>query len=336
MTQYLKSIRAAAVIAIAPAALLLSSAAVSAQDANRVSVPFSDPSRPGTVKVNQFQGSIRVTATTGREVIVTTDDTITTARQGREVTVPEKPEVAGLRRLTQRSGLRIEEDNNVISIGSGRFMNGEDVRIQVPARTNLNLTAFNDEITVEGIEGVIEVNSMNGEITLTNVAGSVVAHATNGDVRVTLRQVTADKPMSFTSLNGNVDVTLPPALKANMKLRSDRGEVYTDFDVQIQQQRPSTAAPRVFVAPAAPPLPPLPPLPPVDPNDPKGNEREARERERQARERERQARERERQAQQRANVRFEIDSGIYGTVNGGGPEFELRTFNGDIFLRRAK
>ena len=334
MTQYLKSIRAAAVLAIAPAALLLSSAAVSAQDANRVTVPFSDPSRPGTVKVNQFQGSIRVTATTGREVIVTTDDTITTARQGREVTVPEKPEVAGLRRLTQRSGLRIEEDNNVISIGSGRFMNGEDVRIQVPARTNLNLTAFNDEITVEGIEGVIEVNSMNGEITLTNVAGSVVAHATNGDVHVTLRQVTVDKPMSFTSLNGDVDVTLPPALKANMKLRSDRGEIYTDFDVQIQQQSP--ARPVVRVAPPAPPLPPLPPLPPVDPNDPKGNEREARERERQVRERERQARERERQAQQRANVRFEIDSGIYGTVNGGGPEFELRTFNGDIFLRRAK
>ena len=267
---------------------------------------------------------------------MTTDDTIVTTRQGREVTTPERPEVAGLRRLTQRSGLRIEEENNVISIGSGRSMNGEDVRIQVPARTNLNLSAFNDEITVEGIEGVIEVNSMNGEITLTNVAGSVVAHATNGDVRVTLRQVTADKPMSFTSLNGNVDVTLPPPTKANLKMRSDRGEVYTDFDLQIQQ-RPSTPVVRVAPpVPPAPPLPPLPPLPPVDPNDPKGNEREARERERQARERERQARERERQAQQRANVRFEIDSGIYGTVNGGGPEFELRTFNGDIFLRRAK
>jgi hypothetical protein len=87
-----------------------------------------------------------------------------------------------------------------------------------------------------------------------------------------------------------------------------------------------------------PPMPPLPPLPPIDPADSKAGERErqARERERQARERERQARERARQAQQRANVRFEIESGIYGTVNGGGPEFELRTFNGDIFLRRAK
>src|SRR6188768_1038128 len=125
MGHYLKSVR---VVVAVPAALLLLTTAVEAQDANRVSVPFSDPSRPGTVKVNQFQGSIRVTATTGREVIVTTDDTIVTARQGREVTVPEKPEVAGLRRLTQRSGLRIEEDNNVISIGSGRFMNGEDVR----------------------------------------------------------------------------------------------------------------------------------------------------------------------------------------------------------------
>jgi DUF4097 and DUF4098 domain-containing protein YvlB len=331
MGHYLKSFR---VVVAVPTALLLLTSAVEAQDANRVTVPFSDPSRPGTVKVNQFQGSIRVTATNGREVIVSTDDTIVTTRQGREVTVPEKPEVAGLRRLTQRSGLRIEEENNVISIGSGRFMNGEDVRIQVPARTNLNLSAFNDEITVEGIEGVIEVNSMNGEITLTNVAGSVVAHATNGDVRVTLRQVTADKPMSFTSLNGNVDVTLPPPTKANLKMRSDRGEIYTDFDVQIQQQRPSAAVARP-VAPA-PPLPPLPPLPAPDPNDPKGTERDARERERQARERERQARERERQAQQRANVRFEIDSGIYGAVNGGGPEFELRTFNGDIFLRRAK
>ena len=67
-------------------------------------------------------------------------------------------------------------------------------------------------------------------------------------------------------------------------------------------------------------------------------------------ERERQARERERQAPS-ANVRqptqarereegpgtrIELDSSIYGSVNGGGPEFELRTFNGNIYLRKGK
>ena len=74
---------------------------------------------------------------------MTTDDTIVTARDGRETTVPPKPETAGLRRLTQRIGVRIEEENNVMTISSGRFMGGEDVAIQVPARTNLSLSAFN-------------------------------------------------------------------------------------------------------------------------------------------------------------------------------------------------
>ncbi len=27
---------------------------------------------------------------------------------------------------------------------------------------------------------------------------------------------------------------------------------------------------------------------------------------------------------------------IYGTVNGGGPDFELRTFNGNVYLRKGK
>jgi len=51
---------------------------------------------------------------------------------------------------------------------------------------------------------------------------------------VTMKRVTPEKAMSFTSLNGNVDVTLPADLKANVKLRTDNGEVLTDFDVQLR------------------------------------------------------------------------------------------------------
>ena len=140
----------------------------------------------------------------------------------------------------------------------------------------------------------------------------------------TLRQVTPDKPMSFTSFNGNVDVTLPAAVKANLKLRSDQGEVYTDFDVQIQQQHRHGGAKSVQVAPA-PPLPPLPPAPPGA---------DTRERERQARARTPGPRARTPDA--RAALASKSTAAIYGTVNGGGPEFELRTFNGDVFLRKGK
>ena len=77
---------------------------------------------------------------------------------------------------------------------------------------------------------------MNGPITLTDVAGSVVAHSMNGRVVATMLQVTNQKPMAFTSMNGSVDVTLPSSAKANLRLRSDRGDIYTDFDVQLQPQ----------------------------------------------------------------------------------------------------
>src|SRR5262245_42800571 len=116
--------------------LLASHDAVRAQgNTNRVSVPFSDPSRPGTVRINVFQGTIRVTASTGKEVVVTTQDSVITSTQGRETSVPPKPETVGLRRLSQPSGLRITEENNVMSVSSGRFMAGDDMRVEVPTRT---------------------------------------------------------------------------------------------------------------------------------------------------------------------------------------------------------
>ena len=206
-------------------------------DANRLTVPFSDPSRPGTVNVSLFNGAITVRASTGRDVIVTTrDERVTNSR--------EQPsgKGTGLRRLSQPAGLSVTEENNVMTISSGRLMDGGDVDIQVPAKTNLKLNTVNgDDILVERVEGDIEVTSLNGQITLTDVAGAVVAHATNGDVKVVLRQVTAQKPMSFTSFNGDVDVMLPPNVKANLKMRTDHGEVLTDFDVQIQQQRPTSS-----------------------------------------------------------------------------------------------
>ncbi len=44
--------------------------------------------------------------------------------------------------------------------------------------------------------------------------------------------------MASTSFNGDVDVTLPASAKANLKLRTDQGEIFTDFDVQIRPSWP--------------------------------------------------------------------------------------------------
>lgn len=158
--------------------------------------------------------------------------------------------------------------------------------IEVPARTNLKLSTVNDgEILVENVEGDLEIGNTNGGITLNGVAGAITAGTTNGSVRATMTRVTAERAMAFTSLNGTVDVTLPPATRANLRMRSDNGDVYSDFEMQLAP----SAAPTI-------------------------EDRGSR------------------------NGRYCINRNraIVGAINGGGPEFELRTFNSNVYVRKGK
>ena len=205
--------------------LALSVAAVAA---DRVTAAFSDPSRPGLLKVNLINGSIRVKGYSGKEVIV---EARTSNRDS------ERESREGLRRIPMTSsGLELQEENNVMSVGVGVPNRTVDLDIQTPVRTSLKLRTINDgEIRVEGVQGEIEVNDINGSVTLTNVSGSAVAHALNGRVTATFAQVDPQKPMSFSSLNGDIDVTLPATIKANVKLKSDHGEVFSDFDITTRE-----------------------------------------------------------------------------------------------------
>jgi len=255
-----------------------------AQQTDSVPVPLSDAARPATVRVETMNGSVVVRGENRKDVLVTSrggnDNDRGRRGRGPRGNQPD-PSTAGLQRLTQNAGLEITEANNVVSIESGMSHGGE-IEIRVPSRTNLKLEGLNGAgITVENVEGEIEAEHLNGGIRLTNVSGSVVAEAHNGNVTVVLTRLAGEKAMSFISFNGNVDVTLPAAAKANMRMRSDNGDVFTDFNLQLGQT----------------------PQPQPD----------------------------------RRNGRFkvEINQSINGTINGGGPEFELRTFNGNVYLRRG-
>jgi DUF4097 and DUF4098 domain-containing protein YvlB len=92
--------------------------------------------------------------------------------------------------------------------------------------------------------------------------------------------------MSFSTLNGDIDVTLPADTKAKVKMKSDNGEIYSDFDVRLD------ASGRQPVV--------------EDSRSGKGKYR----------------------------VRF--DKAMYGTINGGGPEMQFTTFNGNVYIHKAK
>jgi Putative adhesin len=247
--------------------------------ADRVTVPLSDASRPALIEVSLVQGSITVRGGNRKDVVVTARGE--TDRPSRRFDA----DASGLRRIPQTAGFRISEEGNRVKVSSDSPNRSITFEIEAPTRTNLKLSTVNGgEILVENLEGEIDVNNTNGGITLNNVGGSVNAGTTNGSVRATMTRVTAERTMAFTSLNGTVDVTLPPATRANLRMRSDNGDVFSDFDVQL--------------APSAPVV----------------------------------------QENRGANGRYRIsrNRSIVGAINGGGPEFELRTFNSNVYVRRGK
>ena len=252
---------------------------------DRVTVPFSDPSRPKTLKASLLNGGITVKGYDGKDAIIEARPRSGESRRRRP---PERAD--GMKRLdVTGSGLNVEESDNVITVGTGwRSMNENlELNIQVPYNTSLKLSATNGgDIIVDHITGDVEVNNTNGNATATHISGSAVVHALNGKVLASLDRVTPDKPMSFSSLNGDIDVTLPADVKAKVKMKSDNGEIYSDFDVKLD-------------ASARQPI--------VDDS---------------------------RSGRGRYRVRF--DRASLGTINGGGPEIQFTTFNGNIYIRKAK
>lgn len=253
----------------------------SQEGSGRMTIAFRDPTRPGMVKVSTLNGAITVKAYEGKEVVLEADRRDTNER--------ETEATKGLKRLRAgASNITMEEENNVVSVNLGMRAGGNNVSLLVPAKTSLKLSTTNGKaITVEGVDGEMELTATNGNIQLNDVSGSVVAHSMNGKIVAKFRRIDGDKPMSFSSYNGTVDVTLPAATKANLKLQTYNGEVFTDFDVALKPN--STKVDKVEV---------------------KGE-------------------------QGRTRNRISMESSTLGTINGGGPEYTFKNFNGSVYIRKG-
>ena len=177
---------------------------------NSITASFSDPDRPGTVKLQHTNGSVTIRGYSGKNVIIE-------SRPGH--------------RKNHRIEARVKEEGNRMTINSP---SNEGIVIQVPMQTSLQLNATNGSILVERVLGELDVQSTNGSIVLRGVAGAVVAHSQNGSITTTFDKVDARRPMSFSSMNGKIDVAFPADLKATFKVQDERGSVHSDFDLLMR------------------------------------------------------------------------------------------------------
>lgn len=214
------------------AILLLCTGAVWAQDnGEKATVPLHDPSRPARIRAHLLAGSITVRGADINNVLVE-------ARvQGHGDSHERHSDRAeGMHRLELpgNAGLDITEEDNVVNIKTATWNHPAELVITVPRHSSLELKSVNDgDIYVEQVDGEIDADDLNGKITLKNVSGSVVAHSLNGAVTASLDRIDGTKPMSFSTLNGDIDVTLPGDVRANVRMKTDNGDIYSDFDIKL-------------------------------------------------------------------------------------------------------
>lgn len=272
-------------------ALLFSSVLVAQDGVEKVNVPLTDPSRPARIRVHLMQGGIVIHGGNTKDVVVearsSRSDGDRDHDRDRDRDHPNR--AAGMKRLDLpgNAGLDVTEEDNVVTIKTASWNRPSDLLITVPRRASLQVKCVNNgDVEVDHVDGEIDADNLNGKITLTNVSGSVVAHSLNGSVTVSLDQVDSSKPMSFSTMNGDIDVTLPESVKANVRMKTDNGDIYSDFDVKLNsgvQSMPNESGRR-----------------------------------------------------QDGTFHVRFDKTLHGTINGGGPDFQFTSFNGQIYIHKRK
>lgn len=264
------------------AALLLSILATTlyAQNEGELTVPLTDPAKRARIKVDVKYGAITVKGTARKDILVrytTLND------DDHEHSHDKSSSKGGLKRIGGGTmDLEVSENANAVRIVSESWSKKVSLVVEIPSSADLNVSGYNDsDLQVENVQGQVELTSYNGGIEALSISGSVVATTYNGDIKVTFDKITDGTPMSFATYNGDIDITLPAVTKASLKMKTEQGEVYSDFDVALVKSGP------------------------VQKKDVRSG-----------------------------TYKVVIDEWVKGDINGGGPEFSMKNYNGDILIRK--
>ena len=209
-------------------AILLASSEV-AFGQNDLKVPLSNPNSPGKLILNAvYADDIVITGYDGKEVLIILD--------GEEDEDGDRYNRKGLRRIsTNGVGLEVTEDNNEVRLKTSPNSHDLELEVRIPKNFSLNIQVTHGDLTISGVNGEHDVRATNGDVEMTRMGGSVVVNSINGDIEVEMLTVTPNTPMSFTGLNGDIDVSFPENIKFNGKMKTDYGDVYTNFDIEIDR-----------------------------------------------------------------------------------------------------
>jgi hypothetical protein len=171
------------------------------------------------------RGSIRVTGYEGDLIVVTG-----TFR------FPED-----IQKANGSLGMRAETNGRNVLLLCRDIGKTVDFDIKIPSGFSLKLKSLdNGNVDVFNISGEIEISNSNGSISLGNISGAAVLSSVYGNITASFREVNPGSLMIFTSFEGSISLAVPGTINANVKMKTDKGDIFSDFAIQPSKKQAVT------------------------------------------------------------------------------------------------
>ncbi len=107
-------------------------------------------------------------------------------------------------------------------------------RVNVPRKNDLDLTAHNGGITINGVAGNLRFDTNNGGVKLSDLAGNVRGSTNNGGLTLALAgHGWEGDGIDVATTNGGVTLSIPEGYNAQLEARTMNGGFRTDYPLTI-------------------------------------------------------------------------------------------------------
>lgn len=204
--------------------------ALKCQMSEQIIIKLDEPNKPSKLDLDLFLGTINVVGYAGKEVIINATgpnyNLKMDQKTGKYISADSPSDE------TKRAySFDFSQRNNLIQIKVEK-PNIKNFEIKVPYNCSIIIKVTSvSEVIIENVKGNHEIALAKGNITMTKINGSVLANTVNGNIIVQFKSVTKDTPLSFTNVGGIIDITLPESLQADVQLKSEQANIYTNFEL---------------------------------------------------------------------------------------------------------
>jgi len=188
------------------------------------------------IEIKGINGSIEAVRASGREVEV-----VATKRAKRS-----DPERVTIEVLEHEGGITLcvkypapLGKENECAPGEKGHMNtrNNDVEVtftvRVPEGVRLIARTVNGEIEADGLDSPVVAATVNGSVRVAT-SGYARAETVNGSIVASLGSTDSSEPLSFSTVNGGIRVTLPAGLDAEVRAETVNGVIESEFPVTVQ------------------------------------------------------------------------------------------------------